>query len=156
MRIRPRRRHAAEARRAGSGVERALAAAGARLEGGLDCEWWPEPAFDAVTRLLRSGARPRALICLNDRVAFGAYQALEAAGIGIPDEVSVVSFDDSALAGWLRPQLTSVGLPHFEMGKRAVETLLTERPVAGVERVPMPLRQRASVAPPYLRGTRTG
>ena len=137
------------------GIESAMAAAGARLEGGLDCEWWPESAFEAVARFLREGGRPAALICLNDRIAFGAYQALDAAGIAVPDEVSVVSFDDSALAYWLRPQLTSVALPYFEMGRRAVETLLADRPQAGVQRVPMPLRERASIAPPRSRDTRT-
>ena len=65
-------------------------------------------------------------MCLNDRIAFGVYQALEAAGLRIPADVSVVSFDDSELASWLRPPVTSVGLPEFEMGRLAVETLLAE------------------------------
>jgi LacI family transcriptional regulator len=64
----------------------------------------------------------------------------------------VISFDDSALAAWLRPQLTSVALPHFEMGRRAVETLLADQPQPPVQRVPMPLRERGSVAPPQHHG----
>jgi LacI family transcriptional regulator len=131
-----------------AGIDSAMEAAGARLQGRLDCAWWPEPAFDAITGFLRKGGRPSALICMNDRVAFGAYQALQAADIAVPAEVSVISFDDSALASWLRPQLTSVALPYFEMGRRAVETLLADRPQPGVQRVPMPLRERASIAPP--------
>jgi LacI family transcriptional regulator len=131
-----------------AGIESGMEAAGARLQGCLDCAWWPEPAFDAVTGFLREGVRPTALICMNDRVAFGAYQALGAAGIAVPEEVSVISFDDSVLASWLRPRLTSVALPYFEMGRRAVETLLADRPQPGVQRVPMPLRERASIAPP--------
>jgi LacI family transcriptional regulator len=135
------------ARERSAGITEALDAAGTRLAGHLDCDWAPEPAFDVVSRLLRDGVRPAALICMNDRVAFGAYQALAAAGITVPTDVSVVSFDDSALASWLRPQLTSIGLPYFEMGRRAVETLLAEQPRPGVQRVPMPLRERASIAP---------
>jgi LacI family transcriptional regulator len=144
--------HVFAARERSAGIERAMTAAGARLQGGVDCAWWPEPAFDAVTRLLRGSGRPAALICMNDRVALGAYQALQAGGIAVPDEVSVISFDDSALAAWLRPQLTSVALPHFEMGRRAVETLLADQPQPPVQRVPMPLRERGSVAPPQHHG----
>jgi len=131
-----------------AGIEVALRAAGVRLAGVIECFWWPEPAYEAVAGFLAGGTRPSALICLNDRVAFGAYQALNAAGIAMPEEVSVVSFDDSDLASWLRPPLTSIALPHLEMGRRAVETLLAKRPPVGVQRLPMPLRRRASIAPP--------
>ncbi|HZB51866.1 MAG TPA: LacI family DNA-binding transcriptional regulator [Mycobacteriales bacterium] len=131
-----------------AGILAGLDAAGARLAGTVDCLWWPEPAHDAVTLMLRSGDRPAALICMNDRVAFGAYQALAEAGIAVPDQVSVISFDDSALAAWLRPQLCSIALPYLEMGRRAVETLLDPAAAPVVQRVPMPLRERASIAPP--------
>ncbi|MEO5665320.1 MAG: substrate-binding domain-containing protein, partial [Nocardioides sp.] len=95
----------------------------------------------------------RALICLNDRVAFGAYQAIADAGLRIPDDISVVSFDDSELARWLRPQLTSVALPYFDMGRMAVESVLGLRPETagdpGQEHlVAMPLRVRGSIAAP--------
>jgi len=95
---------------------------------------------------------------LNDRVAFGAYQALQEAGMDIPADVSVISFDDSDLASWLRPQLSSIAIPHFELGRRAVELLLAEHRDGGVERVRMPLRDRASVTAPAARrgGTRPG
>jgi LacI family transcriptional regulator len=122
--------------------------AGARIESVLECSWWPEPAYEAMRHTLRHGTPPRALVCLNDRIALGAYQALQEAGIGIPDEVSLVSFDDSDLAGWLRPALTSVALPHLEMGRRAVRTLLSADRTAAVDRVPMPVRVRGSVAAP--------
>ncbi|MET0864855.1 MAG: substrate-binding domain-containing protein [Nakamurella sp.] len=85
---------------------------------------------------------------MNDRIAMGAYQACTELGLSVPQDISMVSFDDSDLARWLRPQLTSVAIPHFEMGRRAVELLLTpERPTI-IERVPMPLRVRDSVAAP--------
>jgi LacI family transcriptional regulator len=138
-----------------AGIEDGLAEAGAEVDSVLECSWWPEAAYDAVSHTLRHGTLPRALICLNDRIAFGAYQALQEAAVGIPDDVSVVSFDDSDLSRWLRPALTSVALPHYELGRRAVRLLLAPEPVEGVERVPMPLRERASVGPPRLR-SRTG
>jgi LacI family transcriptional regulator len=142
-----------------AGIRAALSEEGLRPAGVVDCMWWPEPAYLAVRRLLAGGRRPTGLICLNDRVALGAYQALQEAGLGIPADVSVVSFDDSDLASWLRPQLTSIALPHFELGRRAVELLLLgEHGEGHVERVPMPLRERASLGPPRdaQRGTPSG
>jgi LacI family transcriptional regulator len=76
---------------------------------------------------LLARTRPSALICLNDRIALGAYQALQEAGLRVPQDVSVVSFDGSDLASWLRPQLASVALPHFEMGRRVAELLVKGR-----------------------------
>lgn len=131
-----------------AGIQEALAAAGTELAGVLDCVWWPEAAYEEVSRFLRLGRLPSALVCMNDRVAFGVYQALQEAGVGIPDEVSVLSFDDSELASWLRPQLTSIALPHHELGRRAVELLLSEHPATEIERIAMPVRERLSVGPP--------
>jgi LacI family transcriptional regulator len=135
-----------------AGIRDVLAEEGLSLAGTIDCLWWPEPAHAAVGRFLADGHRPTAMICLNDRVAFGAYQAVQEAGLRIPEDISVVSFDDSDLASWLRPSLTSIAIPHFELGRRAVELLLADHPDGGVERIPMPLHSRASVAAPGRRG----
>src|SRR5258708_19832638 len=97
--------------------------------------------------MLRVGERGRGLICWNGRLAMGAYEALAEAGLRIPDDVSVIAFDDQDLASWLRPKLTTVALPHYEIGRLAVELLLTDRMESVVHRVAMPLRLRESVAP---------
>jgi len=128
-----------------AGIREGLSAAQARLAGTIDCNWWPEPAYEAVRTALAGGLRPKVLICLNDRIALGAYQALREAGVTIPEEVSVVSFDDSELAAWLRPQLTSVALPHYQLGWQAVERLLGPQTEPAVLRVPMPVRHRTSI-----------
>jgi LacI family transcriptional regulator len=107
-----------------AGIRAGLAEAGAQLAGNIDCAWWPEPAFEAVAEAVAAGLRPRALICLNDRIALGTYQALRAAGLDVPGDVSIISFDDSDLAAWLRPKLTSISLPHYRLGWEAVELLL--------------------------------
>ena len=130
------------------GLTAELAAAGAGVADQLACRWWPEAAYDTVSAALAAGMRPKALICLNDRVALGAYQALAEAGIRVPDDVSVVSFDDSELASWLRPALSTVALPEFEMGRIAVDLLLGPETSGGVVHVPMPVRERGSVAAP--------
>jgi LacI family transcriptional regulator len=135
------------------GISEAFRAAGVELAGAVPCaDWQPELGYKA-TRQLLTKARPSALICFNDRLALGAYQALADAGLEVPTDVSVVSFDDDALASWVRPQLTTVALPHYELGRAAIQVLLDllqggERFLDGqpqVHRIPMPLRDRESV-----------
>ncbi|WP_030456071.1 LacI family DNA-binding transcriptional regulator [Herbidospora cretacea] len=123
---------------------------GLKIAGARVCpDWQPEHGL-AATRALLADHRPRALICLNDRVAIGAYQALGEAGLSVPGDVSVVSFDDHPIASWMWPKLTTVALPHYELGRKAVEVLFAQ--MAGevepgqVFRVPMPVRHRESVA----------
>ncbi|MBZ4020077.1 hypothetical protein CCS38_30945 [Streptomyces purpurogeneiscleroticus] len=130
-----------------AGIEAALRAAGTSPAGVLECAWEPEHGFDQVRTLLAAGHRPKGLICCNDRVAMGAYQALHEAGLAVPQDVSLVSFDNSDLAYWLRPQLTSVALPHYELGSKAVELLITNDLEPSVHRVPMPLHRRSFIAP---------
>ncbi len=128
-----------------AGIEEKLAAAGAELAGVVECQWIPEEGYRVVTELLRS-VRPKALICANDRTALGAYQSLTDAGLSVPQDVSIVSFDDSQLAGWMRPGLTSVALPHHAMGSRAVELLVAGELDPVVHEVPMALVERGSIA----------
>ncbi|GAA1002739.1 transcriptional regulator [Acrocarpospora pleiomorpha] len=134
------------------GIREVLGAAGVKIASGRVCaDWLPEHGLAATEELLERHL-PKALICLNDRLALGAYQALNDAGLSVPGDVSVVSFDDHPLASWMRPKLTSVALPHYELGRRAVEVLFAQmgdkaKP-GEVHRVPMPVRHRESVGPP--------
>lgn len=142
------------------GLRQVFKAAGVEVVSALwRRKWTPENGYDATRELLRRH-RPKALVCFNDRLAFGAYQALGEAGLCVPDDVSVIGFDDHPIASWMRPRLTTIALPHHELGVRAVEVLLElfeRRGRAGqapvVHRVPMPLCQGGSVAPP--RASRT-
>jgi LacI family transcriptional regulator len=131
-----------------NGIETVLSSAGVRLAGVAECDWQPQDGYRELHRLLAHHRRPRALICCNDRLALGAYQALTEAGLAVHRDVSVVSFDDSDLASWLRPGLTSIALPHYDLGRRAVELLLAGQQAPVHHRIPMPLRLRASVAAP--------
>jgi LacI family transcriptional regulator len=139
-----------------TGIREVLREAGVKVASGRVCrDWQPEYGL-AVTRALLESVRPRALICFNDRLALGAYQALDDFGLKVPEDVSVVSFDDHPIASWIRPKLTTVALPHYELGRKAVDVLFAEmgRQRADVDRdgavhrVPMPIRNRDSVAPP--------
>ncbi|OEV10313.1 LacI family DNA-binding transcriptional regulator [Streptomyces nanshensis] len=133
------------------GVEAVMAQAGLRLGGVSECDWSaPEHGYAAVRGLLDSPRRPTAFVCCNDRLAFGVYQAACDSGLAVPRDLSVVSFDDSELASWLRPSLTSIALPHRELGRSAVSLLLSpEGPQPAVHRVPMPVRRRGSIAAPH-------
>jgi LacI family transcriptional regulator len=81
--------------------------------------------YQAALRLLQSEDRPTAVFCYNDRMAMGLYRAAGELGIRIPDELSVVGFDNQELiAENLHPALTTVALPHYEMGVWATENLI--------------------------------
>ncbi|MEV4008985.1 LacI family DNA-binding transcriptional regulator [Nonomuraea angiospora] len=140
------------------GIREALGETGVKVAGARTClDWQPEYGLAATRDLLRT-AQPRALICFNDRIAMGVYQALDDFGLKVPADVSVVSFDDHPIASWMRPKLTTVALPHYELGRKAVDVLFTEidrdradsERVGDVHRVPMPVRSRESVAPSPL------
>jgi LacI family transcriptional regulator len=128
------------------GLSCALDEAGTALAGVVSCGWDVAPARDAVHTWLGQGHRPQALVCLNDRVAMGTYQALYELSLDIPRDVSVISFDGSDLASWLRPRLTSLALPFQEMGTRAVQQLLSPAwATTGVTRLPLEVEVGASV-----------
>jgi LacI family transcriptional regulator len=128
-----------------AGVRAELAAHDIELAGVLACDWGVAQGFEATSRWLAEGGSGDGLVCMNDRLAMGAYQALAEAGLRVPDDVSVVSFDGSALAGWLRPVLTSVELPFPELGALAVRRLLDADDRGGTVSLPMVVRQGGSV-----------
>ncbi|WP_227423695.1 LacI family DNA-binding transcriptional regulator [Pengzhenrongella sicca] len=137
-----------------AGIREELRAAGLRPASGRRLDsWLPPDGWRATRELLAAHPHPHAIICFNDRLAFGAYQALHEAGLTIPVDVSVVSFDNYALAEWLRPGLSSFAIPHEQLGRRAVELLIqTVRDGVAtapgqVHRYPLPLYSRGSVAP---------
>ena len=78
-----------------------------------------ESGYDAVRKLLHNGAEFTALCAANDVMAIGAMTALREAGIKVPEEVSVVGFDDIPAARDVTPALTTVRLPLAEGGRRA-------------------------------------
>lgn len=110
-------------------------------------KWEPAAGYTSMHQILASGPDVTALICLNDRLAFGVYQALHEARLQVPDDVSIVSFDDDDLASYLRPTLTTARLPYEEMGRRAMELVLSERQDTRRHLIPMPLQNRDSVGP---------
>jgi DNA-binding LacI/PurR family transcriptional regulator len=106
-----------------------------------------------VAELLRQGCDVTAIACYNDVTAIGALRALRASGRHVPADVSVVGCDDIAAASWVAPALTTVAQQKAEMGRIAVERLISivDDPdlAATYEtvRLPMILRIRESTGP---------
>jgi LacI family transcriptional regulator len=134
-------------------------------EAGLDGDAAPVEAehsevwggYEAARRMLARTDRPTGLFCYNDRMAMGAYRAAAELGLSIPADLSVVGFDDQELiAANLHPGLTTVALPHYEMGAWATNHLIdaiegkTDLGLMALHPTILdcPLVTRDSVAPP--------
>ena len=110
----------------------------------------------AGEQLLDLPEPPTAVICFNDQIAMGVMQAAARRGLRVPDDLSVVGVDDlHPVADALDPGLTTVALPHAEMGSWAMTRLLAR--LDGIETGPAALHlmdgwlvERGSVAPPHL------
>ena len=85
-----------------------------RLEGG----------YREMKAILESGVRPTALFAANDLMAIGAMRALEESGLRVPDDVSVIGYDDISLASLVKPTLTTIRQPAYQMGQEAVRLLV--------------------------------
>lgn len=110
-----------------------------------------DSGYDLVRALLRRGPLPTAIMCGNDRMAVGALLGLLEAGVRVPEDVSVMGYDDQfQLAAEIRPALSTVRLPYDVMGRLAAEQLaagLSAAP-AGRTLVHCPLFMRDSTAAP--------
>lgn len=109
-----------------AGARDALAAVGRKLKRGAveESRYALQPAREATRRLLQLQPRPTALLCGNDVLAFGALLEAQALGVEVPNELSVVGFDDLDLARQWRPALTTVHVPTEAMWTRAANYLL--------------------------------
>ena len=86
-----------------------------------------QDGYEACTKLLSLKIRPTAIFAYNDRMAFGAYEAIQEAGLEVGKDISVIGFDNQPhFAAALRPALTTVQLPHYEMGAWAAQRLLEQ------------------------------
>ncbi|MRG60714.1 substrate-binding domain-containing protein [Agromyces sp. CFH 90414] len=122
----------------------------------------PEGGYQAAVRLLDEVERPTGIFCFNDRMAMGVYRAAAELDLRVPSDVSIVGFDNQDfIADGLHPGLTTVELPHYDMGVWAAEQLF-EQIASGRSGHPAPTKRlrgpvihRNSVAPPS-RGSALG
>ncbi|MHA4735126.1 LacI family DNA-binding transcriptional regulator [Ensifer adhaerens] len=115
-----------------AGYREALAEAGLPYDDGLVAEgnWTPTSGFEATQKLLSLREPPTAIFCQNDKMAMGCLMAIGEAGLRVPRDISVVGYDDDELSRHLRPQLTTLELPHRPMGAWAIEHL-AKKPRSG-------------------------
>ncbi|MEV4737457.1 MULTISPECIES: LacI family DNA-binding transcriptional regulator [unclassified Microbacterium] len=107
------------------GYRAALEAAGVEYDDALVLPAAPEQegGYEATARIVESGAT--AVFCHNDRVAMGVYDGLRERNLRIPEDVAVMGFDNQdVIAAHLRPTLSTVALPHYELGASGVRVLL--------------------------------
>lgn len=117
--------------------------------------WEPSAGYGQTMELMRLQHPPTAIFCSNDLTALGCYDALKELGLRIPADVSVVGYDDRPVAHFMRPPLTTVLLPHAEIGQLAADYLIDNAQAATFPtvqtKVACPLIERASVgAPPAI------
>ncbi len=112
--------------------------------------WEPETGYNGTLEILDNCEDVSAILAANERLATGVYQALNDRNLKVPDDVSVMSFDDEDLAQIVRPPLTTMRLPYREMGEDAVTELINLVQDKKVEVSPtlltLPLIRRTSVA----------
>ncbi|MFZ6757434.1 LacI family DNA-binding transcriptional regulator [Undibacterium sp. Ji50W] len=100
---------------AGLSVDPALIAQGQFMQSG---------GYSATETLLSLAVPPTAIFCANDEMAFGAIDAISSKGLKVPDDVSVIGFDDIPTASYVFPTLTTMRQPFIEMANRAVSEVV--------------------------------
>jgi LacI family transcriptional regulator len=116
-----------------TGVARARAFRHAMIDHGLaadpeltvECGYWSETeGAQALRKLLDRGAECTAIVAGNDLIALGCYDVFAERGMTCPDDMSVVGFNEMPFLDKMRPPLTTVAIPHYEIGGEAARLLL--------------------------------
>jgi DNA-binding LacI/PurR family transcriptional regulator len=147
-------KYAGTLKRRMTGYLRALAEADLTIDANrvrlTECEVSEEGGRAAFNRLWKRGHRPTALVAMGDLIAVGALEAALQAGVAIPDDLSIIGFDDIPEARWVSPALTTVRQPARDKGRVATE-LLIELLAGATEpwhvKLETQLIERQSVAP---------
>ena len=136
------------------GYERAFVEAGRKHQPGLYGTFTRHGGYEMAQRALALKPRPTAFVATNNFIAVGAFQAIREAGLRVPEDISLVSFDDLSAALVMEPFLTAVDQPAYEMGQRATALLLSRlsgQTIGAPQEVILPTRLivRKSSAPPH-------
>ena len=123
----------------------------------LDCPWSLEGGYQAATVMLERAASslsgmPTAVIGTSDQIAIGSMRRFREAGLSIPADISVAGFDNSPMARYVTPSLTSLDFPHSKIGEKAAELIIAKvRKEDSLEDelvLPLEVVKRESTAPP--------
>jgi len=119
----------------------------------LQTQYALENGREGIKALLASGKPPTAVFCSNDFMAIGAMQGAREFGVALPEGLSIVGFDDMAIASYITPGLTTIRQPAYEMGRLGAEILLDqikkrdERPVHKILETSIVVRESTAVLP---------
>jgi len=136
-----------------AGYEDALIGAGISHDPTLIChgDFTLQAGFDGAGTMLELPDRPTALFCENDEMAIGALKRIKQQGLRVPEDISLVGFDDIPFAAYCDPPLTTIAQPAETFGRKAVEMLIgliEKNPMAPRHVVlPFELALRGSTAP---------
>jgi len=89
-------------------------------------DWEIEGGYQAGQGMLKLGQVPTAVFSANDLMALGAIQALQDAGLRVPEDVALVGYDNRDFTRIVRPKITTVSMPTYEMGQMAAEIILKQ------------------------------
>jgi len=89
-------------------------------------DWEYEGGYSAMKRLLALKSPPTAIFASNDLMALGAIGAIQDAGLSVPQDIAVVGYDNREFSRVVRPRITTVSMPVYEMGRTAAELLLKQ------------------------------
>ena len=106
-----------------------------------------------MKRILNSSARPTAVMASNDLTAIGAMGAIAEAGLRVPQDISVVGYDDIQLSAFTMPPLTTVSLPRAEIANAAFRALLNDQRVDAKKTVQC---EENMIQPTFVRRKSTG
>ncbi len=92
----------------------------------IDGDFASSTGASAATNLMKNHAEITAVFCANDEMAMGLVSELAENGIGVPDQLSVIGFDDINFASIYRPSITTIRQDRFEMGRKAMSLLVSQ------------------------------
>lgn len=114
--------------------------------------WEPTAGYEQTLALMKLPDPPTAIFCANDLMAIGAMDALKELRLRIPDDMAIIGYDNREMAQFTHPPLTTVLLPHFEMGVEAANYLIEQAGSAEMRprqiKIECPIIERESVASP--------
>ncbi|HRF98159.1 MAG TPA: substrate-binding domain-containing protein, partial [Aggregatilineales bacterium] len=117
----------------------------------VEGNWSAQSGYEGLHTLIKAGAKFTGLVVANDQMALGAIAALNELGLRVPEDVSVVGFDDIPESGYFLPALTTVHQDFMALGQQCVEylvSLITNPDTPVHQRVLYPkLVVRSSTAP---------
>lgn len=106
-----------------------------------------------IKLLLSMKNPPTAVFCSNDYLALGAMEGARELGLKLPEDLSIVGFDDMEMSSFVTPRLTTINQPAYEMGKIGADVLLNQignkshRPVHKILKTNLVIRESTTIAP---------